>query len=356
MAPLSLVSTIIPTHNRAALLQKALDSAYSQQGVGELFDQEIIVVDDASIDATAEVVRRHPQVRYIRLAPPRRKLPRGASAALNAGIAVSRGTFVAFLHDDDTWFPHRLKVQVSTLERHPDAGAVYSQEIDPSSGRQGPDLSRGASGWIFQALLEKGDFVPVSTILIRRHALDRVGYFDVGLATSEDWDLWLRLSYHFSIVFLPSVVSAHSESPAGMMLTRAANGSAADDIACVVRKALHMGRELDLSAELKQRAWAHVRWPRAHVVHTACSLALAAHSPRSAVRDFCAALMASPGENLRQRWMLRQTVADIWVEVARALASRNGKSKQTPIYEAVCAVVRAPSIGRLTALLRIAGT
>ena len=356
MAPLSLVSTIIPTHNRAALLPKALDSVYSQQGIGELFDQEIIVVDDASTDATAEVVRRYPQIRYTRLTPPRRRSPRGASAALNAGIAISKGAFLAILHDDDTWFPHRLRVQVSMLERHPDAGAVYSKEIDPSSGREGPDLSRGASGWIFQALLERGDFVPVSTTLIRRHALDKVGCFDVGLATSEDWDMWLRLSCYFPILFLPSVVSTHTESPTGMMLTRAANGSAADDIARVVRKALQLGHGLGLSAELKQRAWAHVRWPRAHVVHAACSVAFAAQSPRAAVQDFCAMLMASPGATLRQRWMIRQTVADIWVEVARALASRNGRGNQPPVYEAACAVARAPSIRRLTALLRIAGT
>src|SRR5579864_7714251 len=167
-----LVSTIIPTHNRAALLPRALDSVYAQEGIGELFDQEVIVVDDASTDRTFEVVQRYPYVRYVRLAAPRRESSRGASAAQNAGIRASRGTLLAFLHDDDMWLPHRLSVQVAMLASHPEAGAVYSQEVDPSSGRAGPDVTRGASEWIFRALLERGNFVPVSTLLVRSHALE----------------------------------------------------------------------------------------------------------------------------------------------------------------------------------------
>jgi hypothetical protein len=62
-----LVSVTIPTYNRAALLPEALDSVYAQEAAGELFETEVIVVDDASTDATPEVVRRYPGVRYIRL-------------------------------------------------------------------------------------------------------------------------------------------------------------------------------------------------------------------------------------------------------------------------------------------------
>ena len=75
------VSAIIPTYNYGQYLSRALDSILAQEGLGEHFEIEIIVVDDASTDATLEVVKRYPQVRYLPL--PHRQ---GVSAARNAGI------------------------------------------------------------------------------------------------------------------------------------------------------------------------------------------------------------------------------------------------------------------------------
>src|SRR6516162_2547473 len=128
-----LVSVIIATRNRAALLGRALDSVFSQWGLGVEFDLDVIVVDDASTDSTATVVAEYPQVRYLRLST-----QRGVSAARNAGIEASRGTFVCFLDDDDVWLPGRLRLQLPVLERHPEAGAVYSQVLNTYSGETDP--------------------------------------------------------------------------------------------------------------------------------------------------------------------------------------------------------------------------
>ncbi len=65
---LPVVSVIIPTYNRADLLPEALDSVYAQAGLGELFEMQVIVIDDASTDATPAVIQRYPEVSYIRLA------------------------------------------------------------------------------------------------------------------------------------------------------------------------------------------------------------------------------------------------------------------------------------------------
>ena len=62
-----LVSVIIPSRNRAAMLREALGSVFSQEGVGDIFEMEVIVIDDASSDETPEVVRQFPRVRYLRL-------------------------------------------------------------------------------------------------------------------------------------------------------------------------------------------------------------------------------------------------------------------------------------------------
>ena len=138
-----LVSVVIPTYNRAALLADALASVDAQVGTGSLFEVEIVVVDDASSDETAAVVQRHPSVRYIR-----HSTNRGGSAARNTGIAASTGSLIAFLDDDDLWLPNKLALQVPVLQAHPEAGGVYSHMR--VSGEQGgflwPDRTHTKSG------------------------------------------------------------------------------------------------------------------------------------------------------------------------------------------------------------------
>src|SRR5262249_28442735 len=144
-----LVSVIVPTHNRAMLLARALDSVFSQYGVGEQFDLEVIVIDDASTDSTSNVMQQsYPGARYIRFTQ-----SRGVAGARNAGVAVSQGAFVAFLDDDDVWLPGHLRLQIPAFKRHPEAGVVYSQVFFAPYGKPDPVRSRAPSGWIFTSLL-----------------------------------------------------------------------------------------------------------------------------------------------------------------------------------------------------------
>jgi glycosyltransferase involved in cell wall biosynthesis len=123
-----LVSVVIPTFNRVATLREALDSVYSQEAIGDVFDLEVIVADDASTDTTADVARDYP-LRYVRL-----EKNAGASAARNAGIRASRGTYIAMLDDDDLWMPHRLRAHVPQLEMRPDVRVVYGQVLVKGDG------------------------------------------------------------------------------------------------------------------------------------------------------------------------------------------------------------------------------
>src|SRR5216684_9137356 len=143
MSARPLVSVIIPTRNRAALLARALDSVFSQYGLGEQFDLEVIVVDDGSTDSTATVVGEYAQVRCLHFSTSRE-----VAAARNAGIEASRGAFICFLDDDDVWLPGRLKLQIPVFNHHPEAGAVYSQVFDTHTGKAYPAPSRAVSGWI----------------------------------------------------------------------------------------------------------------------------------------------------------------------------------------------------------------
>jgi glycosyltransferase involved in cell wall biosynthesis len=238
-----LVSVIIPTHNRAALLQRALDSVFSQWGLGVEFDLDVIVVDDGSTDSTAAVVAEFAQVRCLCLSS-----QLGASAARNAGIKASRGTFICFLDDDDVWLPGKLRLQVPVLERYPEAGAVYSQVFHQRVGKARPPSSRAVSGSIFNALLTGDFYILTHSVLIRSEAIKKTGYFDESLSTSEDWDLWLRLSFHFPFIFAPGLVGVYLASPRKPSLSELRTK---EDTERVLAKAMQMLPEAR-SAELKR--------------------------------------------------------------------------------------------------------
>jgi len=105
------VSAIIPTHNRAHLIERAIRSALAALSPGD----EVIVVDDGSTDDTAAVVERFGSpVRLL-------SVPHGgAGAARNAGLATARCPLVAFLDSDDEWHPDKIALQRAFLERRPD--------------------------------------------------------------------------------------------------------------------------------------------------------------------------------------------------------------------------------------------
>src|SRR3712207_6699120 len=108
------VSVIIPTHGRPRLLPRAVESA---RRAGR--DVEVIVVDDASTDETAEVCRGLEGVRYVRL-----ERNQGVAGARNVGLLVSTADYVAFLDDDDLRLPGSLDRQRAVLEARPAAGFV----------------------------------------------------------------------------------------------------------------------------------------------------------------------------------------------------------------------------------------
>src|SRR5215831_17288461 len=109
------LSVVIPTHNRAKLLPRAVESV-RQAGT----DLEVIVVDNASADDTSQVCARLTDIRYIRL-----DRNTGEGGARNIGIRESQSDFVAFLDDDDLRLPGSLDKQMEVLVQAPEAALVY---------------------------------------------------------------------------------------------------------------------------------------------------------------------------------------------------------------------------------------
>ncbi len=187
----SLVSVIIPTHNRAWIVRDAIDSVLGQ----DYADVEPIVVDDGSTDGSARILDAYgDRLRVIH------QENRGVSAARNRGIAASSGALIALLDSDDIWLPDKLTVQVDFFKMNPAALICQTEEIWVRNGRRvNPgQRHRKPSGMIFERSLELC-LVSPSAVMVRRELFDIVGLFDENLPACEDYDLWLRVGSRFPV-------------------------------------------------------------------------------------------------------------------------------------------------------------
>ena len=210
-----LLSVVIPTWNRAQLVRDALCSALVQRE-GEV---EVIVVDDASTDATVELLEREfgDQIRLLRL-----EHRRGPGGARNAGARLARGEFVAFLDSDDGWLPGKLDAELEVLARFPEAEVVVSDSQNFFEGEADGE-SRFAQNGLLEATARKVrlasecrwlwtnsmNTVHTCSITVRRDALLRLGekLFAEDLVCCEDWEFQMRLYHSCRVVVLPHVWS-----------------------------------------------------------------------------------------------------------------------------------------------------
>jgi glycosyltransferase involved in cell wall biosynthesis len=198
------LSVIIPTHDRAGRLRKAIESVRSQT----LADLEVIVVDDASSDETSALVdaaaASDERIRALRLAH-----PSGAPAARNAGIQASRGDFIAFLDDDDEWLPGKSRAQIELLRKNPDVVAVSCHHEVVREGQDGRVAYRGPIRYSRRAVLWSNFGGSCSFMMIRRGAFPEPTLrelFDERLQGAQDWDTWIRCAGFGGLATVPEVL------------------------------------------------------------------------------------------------------------------------------------------------------
>jgi glycosyltransferase involved in cell wall biosynthesis len=206
------VSVVIPTRNRWPLLSThALPSALAQEGV----ELEIVVVDDASLDATADRVEAlgDPRIRVVRNETQRR-LP----ASRNVGAREAQGVWLAFLDDDDLWSPRKLRAQLDTAQAS-GAAWVYAQCIVVDADKRPLDVHPFPDPDALPTLLLGGNHVPGggSNVIVRADRFREVGEFDESLRFFEDWDLWLRLVDVAQPATCPELLVARVEHGANML-------------------------------------------------------------------------------------------------------------------------------------------
>jgi glycosyltransferase involved in cell wall biosynthesis len=214
-------SVVVPTHNRAHLVVRALRTVLAQRDV----EVEVVVVDDGSRDDTAEAVAALGDSR-VRLL--RNERPLGVANARNRGIEAAVAPWVAFCDDDDVWAPGKLAAQTAALSRVAGAGwsSAGAVTVDEALHLSGPGVHPPADGDVASMLLVRNAIPGGASSVMARTALVRdVGGFDPALSVSADFDLWIRLA----------LASPHAgaDEPLVGYLVRA--GSMAHDVARHVR-------------------------------------------------------------------------------------------------------------------------
>jgi glycosyltransferase involved in cell wall biosynthesis len=198
-----LVSVVCPAYNCARFIQSALESVFAQ-----IYRPiEIIVVDDGSTDTTPELIQRYREIHYLK------QENRGPSAARNLGVRAAHGEYIAFLDLDDLWTPKKLSEQIARLESLPDAGLSFS-DMRLFSAAGNDDLTMfqkyrltkeffGDDRYVDHAVtkLVSRNFIPTSSVVVRKTVLTQSGGFDERFRKAEDWDLWLRIGLRYPIIY-----------------------------------------------------------------------------------------------------------------------------------------------------------
>jgi glycosyltransferase involved in cell wall biosynthesis len=204
----SLVSVIIPCHNQARFLTEAIGSVLSQRY--SLF--EIVVVDDGSTDDTFEVATRYREVRCVR------QINQGLSAARNAGLGASKGSYLVFLDADDRLLPHALEAGVECLTAHPECAFVYGHlQFIASDGSPLPTTKQVRVEKDHCLQLLRGDYIwTPGVVMYRRAIFDSVDGFDTRIDACADCDLNIRITRDYPVYCHGNVILEYRQHGANM--------------------------------------------------------------------------------------------------------------------------------------------
>jgi glycosyltransferase involved in cell wall biosynthesis len=194
-----LVSVIIPTKDRPEMLGEAVKSVLNQTYP----HVEVIVVNDGGTDVQEVLNSVNTKGNVVYLSHPQNQ---ERSAARNTGIRVAHGKYIAYLDDDDIYYPNHIKTLVQFLENSEYQVAYTDAVLAQQQKQDGKYVTVHRSvpysiDFDHDNILV-GNFIPILCLIHEKSCLDEVGLFDETLSTHEDWDLIIRLSRKFSIAHI----------------------------------------------------------------------------------------------------------------------------------------------------------
>jgi glycosyltransferase involved in cell wall biosynthesis len=177
---------VIPSHRGGAALNRALESVWAQSYAGPI---EAVVVFDACEERTAG---EPPLDRPRSILVVDNTGARGPAGARNTGLAAATGAYVAFLDDDDRWYPEKVERQMGRLDST--GASVATCGVRYVAGGRYKDYLPRVDDDMVHAVVAGGAFVPLQTLLVEAERLRALGGFDEAMWVGEDTDLVLRLA------------------------------------------------------------------------------------------------------------------------------------------------------------------
>jgi glycosyltransferase involved in cell wall biosynthesis len=275
-------SVVIPTYNRADLVQQALQSVLSQT----FQDFEILIIDDgsqepislSSVDDRTRIIRHEKNL--------------GAAAARNTGIMNAKGEIVAFLDSDDLWFPQKLEKQAELMKDLSIDASVTSFERD-FEGSHKVVILRKPQSWIRELLMSCNQ-APGTTLAVRRRCYAIIGLYDTNFPRHEDYDWLLRFvqTFNLDIVRYPLARVRVGGAPASSLVERS-------NIMLIARY-----RHLFLS----QGRFLGTRAIGRRYLETSVSFSLEKNKPL-ALKYLWSTLMTNPVQHLGMYWRILENLA-----------------------------------------------
>lgn len=199
------ISVITPVYNGETYIENAIESLLAQS----CQDWDLIVVNDGSTDATAQILEKYTADGRIKVVHQKNS---GEASARNVGLDDATGEYIAFLDADDTYFPNALEDLSSFLDAHPRYDVVYSDGLicdsDDNLVMHLNEVRPGFfSGRILEQLVTSSSVitVPICTMVRRARVVSCAARFDRNLIIGPDWDFWIQLAVHAEFGFLDKV-------------------------------------------------------------------------------------------------------------------------------------------------------
>ncbi|MGE5799190.1 MAG: glycosyltransferase, partial [Syntrophaceae bacterium] len=202
-----LVSVIVPTYNRPDQLVAALKSILAQT----YRNVEIIVVNDCGTDVEPRIssLNQDRSITYVKHGK-----NRGLAAARNTGIKVARGKYIAYLDDDDLFYPPHVETLVRALESgeykvaYTDAYRAHQEKRNGEYAVTKRDVPYSFD-FDYDRILTT-NFIPVLCFMHERACVEETGLFDESLKRLEDWDMWIRMSRKFKFAHIKELTCEFS--------------------------------------------------------------------------------------------------------------------------------------------------
>lgn len=200
------VSIIIPVYNAALLLDRCLDSVFTQT---KQYSVEVILIDDGSTDESIEIIKRRREANIILI----QQKNAGPAAARNKGIEKAHGEFLAFIDADDYWLPNFIDKTIEVLKANTCLVAVSTMQKHIIAGKE-PSISPKYSKDCAQTIVLDDFFdfwatynhVCTGSVMMRTEIVKRTGGQRTELRITEDLEFWAYLATIGQWAFIPEVL------------------------------------------------------------------------------------------------------------------------------------------------------